>query len=61
VREYEAASVEVPEAHYFLGNLYFMRFDDYNAEKHYKNETCSLDFLSVPGISAVAVVGNGSA
>jgi tetratricopeptide (TPR) repeat protein len=36
IREYMAASAEIGEAHYYLGNIYFTQRDYQNAEKHYK-------------------------
>jgi tetratricopeptide (TPR) repeat protein len=36
IREYRAASREIAEAHYYLGNIYFTQRDYRNAEKQYK-------------------------
>ena len=36
IREYKAASEDIPEAYYYLGNIYFTRGEYKSAEKNYK-------------------------
>jgi tetratricopeptide (TPR) repeat protein len=36
IREYKAASEDIPEAYYYLGNIYFTRGEYESAEKNYK-------------------------
>jgi tetratricopeptide (TPR) repeat protein len=35
-RAYKAASTEVAEAHYYLGNIFYVQHEYQSAEKHYK-------------------------
>lgn len=36
IREYKAASEDIPEAYYYLGNIYFTRGEYESAERNYK-------------------------